>query len=419
MAKVFISYAWEDTSSAERIEARLVEAGHEVWRDRNSLWPGEAVLNRILEALEECDALTILLSQNSKNSRWVFFEIENFLMSKLALSQDKIIPLEVESVDPGKDFPPLKTYQSINLTQDWDIGLRKLLSVLDDSSKVSETDLEDKQRLDFAVDLALRAGNVVMKYYNSSFRANRTLDSRKNAATKADKQTQLEIISAIKIHPYYRNDGIIAEEDSYKKEKPLKEGVTWVIDPLDGTQNFSNSIPLFCTAIGALKDGKPYIGVVYDLLNNELYYAVQGKPTRVWNISRGSDVIVNSNRDFSSLKECLLGTHISATPEKAEPLFSENILLSIQKSVKSIRTLGCGQLALAYIAAGRLQIFFQLGTHIWDQVAGIVLIENAGGVVRSLKGKKWKPATNEFFAASNAVLAKEFMKLWKPIGKPK
>jgi myo-inositol-1(or 4)-monophosphatase len=229
----------------------------------------------------------------------------------------------------------------------------------------------------------------------------------------ADRETQLEVIGALTNHPNYRHDAIIAEEDPYKRNLPKTSGYTWVIDPIDGTTNFDSRLPLFCTAIGSLKDGKPYLGVVYDMLANEVYYAVDGQKTKVWSISRGTDTTVTTDNGVSELQHCILATHISATPEKALPLFKNNLLFTIEQKVRTIRTLGCGQLALAYLAAGRIHLFFQMKANLWDQLAGIVLIKNAGGTVTDLSKREWNSKTQDFLASANAEVHAKFIKFLK------
>ena len=270
---------------------------------------------------------------------------------------------------------------------------------------------DDMARLEFAVDLAIRAGNVAMRYYNSSYRRNEGVNEEKNRSTLADHDAQREITDTLGAHPIYSKEAIIAEEGSFRKTIPKKRGVTWVIDPLDGTTNFDHKIPLFCTAIGALKNGKPWLGVVYDMLANEVYYAMDGQPTKVWNITQGTDQEVSTASKIKKLKNSILGTHISTIREKARPLFENNLLMNIQQEVKTIRNLGCGQLALAYLAAGRIHQFFQIRSHIWDQLAGIVLIKNAGGIVTELDGEEWQADSKDFIASSNKTIHSKFIKL--------
>jgi myo-inositol-1(or 4)-monophosphatase len=270
------------------------------------------------------------------------------------------------------------------------------------------------KRRDFAIDVALRAGNVVMRYYNSCLIENMSIDDKKNTATLADRASQVEIESALKAHPDFRWEIIVAEEKPYDRHEVSPSGYTWVIDPLDGTTNFQNRIPFFCTAIGVLKDGHPHIGVVYDPTANKVYYAMEGDRTQVWSVSSGEVIHISTEKEITRLEDCLAGTHISSRPEIAKRLLQDDLLLDIAKNVKHLRAFGCGQLALAYTASGRLQLFFQFGPHLWDQVAGIVLVQNAGGIVSQLpSGGDWDYSARDIAASANEDLHRDFLDLLK------
>lgn len=413
MAIVFISYAREDSDCAKEIESLIHENRHEVWKDTTDLLPGEKVPFRISKALTACDYLVILVSSNSAESRWVHHELDTFLANHLAGTQQTVIPVILDNANWKEVFPELAAYHAIFFNENWEQEKAKLIHTLGEPSKKSQQKKENIERLEFAVDLAVRAGNLAMRYYNSSYRSNQAVTSGKNASTVADRETQVEVIGTLIGHHNYRHDGIIAEEEPFKGNSPREEGYTWVIDPLDGTTNFDSRLPMFCTAIGSLKNGKPYLGVVYDILTNEVYYAVEGQPTRVWSINRGIDTTVNTANSAKELEDCILATHISAIPEKAMPLFEKNLLFTIQQKVRTIRTLGCGQLALAYLATGRIHFFFQIRANLWDQLAGIVLIKNAGGIVTDLEGSEWNRKSQDFLASANVTIHSKFLKILK------
>jgi myo-inositol-1(or 4)-monophosphatase len=331
----------------------------------------------------------------------------------LAGAHQTVIPIILDHTSLKEAFPELSAFQAVFLKKSSEQENTKLIQILGQPSEKSQQKKENIERLEFAVDLAVRAGNLSMRYYNSSYRSNQAMTSGKNASTLADRETQAEVIGALTGHHNYRHDGIIAEEEPYKGNPIKEKGYTWVIDPLDGTTNFDSRLPMFCTAIGSLKDGKPYLGVVYDMLTNEVYYAVEGQATRIWNISRGTDIAVSTDSGVRELEHCILATHISATTEKAKPLFENNLLLTIQQKVRTIRTLGCGQLALAYLAAGRIHFFFQIKSNLWDQLAGIVLIKNAGGTVTDLDSKVWHYKTQDFVASANRTIHSKFIEILK------
>lgn len=253
-----------------------------------------------------------------------------------------------------------------------------------------------------------------MRFYNASLRSNESLDDRKNATTRADQAAQNEVISRLKGDERYATDGLIAEERPFNDETAvMSRGYTWVIDPLDGTANFDSRLPFFCSAVGCLRDGEPHIGVVFDPVENEVYYAMEGVPTEVWNISRGEVSAVKSDSGRTTLAESLLGMHISSRGDIAERFVGSGVLLELSKRVRHLRALGSGQLALAYVASGRLQGFCQLDTYLWDQVAGVVLVRNAGGCATDLRTRvDWRARTKDLLATSNRNIRDEFLAFW-------
>jgi myo-inositol-1(or 4)-monophosphatase len=334
------------------------------------------------------------------------FELNNFVGN---ISRAKnILPLKFDHTEPYKFSEMLRSINYTDFSNNFNDGLKKLLNRLHRDSKKKE---QDSERLLFAIDLALRAGAVIMRFYNSSILPNSTVVERKNATTSADKFAQLEVISAITSHPLYKDDALVAEEEPFSSNEVRKKGYTWVIDPLDGTTNFQNRIPLFCVAIGVLYNNSPHIGVVYDPVANEVYYAINGSRAKVWNVSRGGVSEISADKTARHLSTCLAGTHLSSRIKVAERLLHDDFLFDVGKEVKNVRALGCGQLALAYVASGRMQLFFQLDSYLWDQVAGVVLVQNSGGgVVSDLpEGGKWQSSTKDILVASNAKVKAEFI----------
>lgn len=189
-----------------------------------------------------------------------------------------------------------------------------------------------------------------MRFYNASLRSNESLDDRKNATTRADQAAQNEVISRLKGDERYATDGLIAEE------RPFNE---------------------------------------------------------VWNISRGEVSAVKSDSGRTTLAESLLGMHISSRGDIAERFVGSGVLLELSKRVRHLRALGSGQLALAYVASGRLQGFCQLDTYLWDQVAGVVLVRNAGGCATDLRTRvDWRARTKDLLATSNRNIRDEFLAFW-------
>ena len=412
MALIFLSYTHKDRGLALKFENAIETVGHEVWRDDRRVRVGDHIPEVIATGLSRCDFFAPLITENSVHSIWMKRELNNFLMD--VTKGDSIIPLRFDETEISAFFPLLKSIRYADFRQNVELGINQIvekLGIPDEETKVKKKNLEkDLDRLDFAIDLALGAGSINMRFYNSSIHLKHSIDDRKNTATMADEMAQKSITSKITGHPVFVKDEIIAEEPPYDKNKVKKTGYTWVIDALDGTTNFRNRIPVFCTAIGILKEGAPFIGVVFDPVNNDLYYALSGEQSKVWNISKGEVNVISTSKTIVQLEECIAGTHISSQHEIAARLLENDFLLHIAKKVNNLRTFGCGQLALAYAASGRLPLFFQYGTHLWDQLAGIVLAINSGGIACDLPfGDDWQHTTVDFCVAGNQELKNSFI----------
>ena len=172
----------------------------------------------------------------------------------------------------------------------------------------------------------------------------------------------------------------------------------WVVDPLDGTVNYFYGIPHFCTSVALqqkLPDGttQTLVGVIYDPMREEFWLSSTGAPTtlngvpvRVSERSRRGDAIV------------------SVGLAKANETISANlpVLQEMSQSVRKCRMMGSAALDLAYVACGRLDAYIEAGISVWDVAAGILLVENAGGVVR-LEPRADKPGKFAIVATSGRI----------------
>lgn len=168
--------------------------------------------------------------------------------------------------------------------------------------------------------------------------------------------------------------GFIAEESGTVESVKYR----WIIDPLDGTTNFIHKIPLFSISIALQEDGKTVIGVVYEINQDECFYAwkdgnafLNGNPIHVSSTNSLSDSLIATGfpyYDFSRLKPYLS--------------FFEYLL----KNTRGIRRLGSAAVDLAYVACGRFEAFYEYGLHPWDVAAGAFIVVQAGGQLSGFDG---------------------------------
>lgn len=207
----------------------------------------------------------------------------------------------------------------------------------------------------------------------------------RDLVTDADRASQTLITGLIQ--SYFPNHGFLVEEEAVNL--PTNGPVIWVIDPVDGTTNYSHHIPTYCVSIAAMKRPSPQtnlsgpeilIGVIYDPMRNELFQAAANQGATL----NGNKIQVST---ISSLEQAVIAFDWSHHPEKRQTTL--NMLQKIAHNVHTLRAIGSAALALAWVAAGRLEGYFNLNLKPWDFAAGKLLIEEAGGRVEILSGAPW------------------------------
>ena len=258
--------------------------------------------------------------------------------------------------------------------------------------------------LNTAVKAARRAGNVII-------RATRNLDIvavREKAVndfvSEVDREAEQVIVSTL--HEAYPGHAILAEESGASGSSEYR----WIIDPLDGTTNFLHGFPQYAVSIALEHRGIVTQAVIYDPSRNDLFTA-----------SRGRGAFLNDSRlrvsKRSQLKPTLIGTGFPFK-ELAHLDAYMAMLIDIMKGTAGVRRAGSATLDLAYVAAGRLDGFWELGLSPWDIAAGSLLITEAGGLVGDLEGNEGWMETGNIVAASPKVFG-ELLKLIGPHLTPK
>ncbi|MEO9869776.1 inositol monophosphatase family protein [Ekhidna sp.] len=188
-----------------------------------------------------------------------------------------------------------------------------------------------------------------------------------------DKESEKQIISGLqKLLPAA---GFITEEETTIQGQ--KE-YTWIIDPLDGTTNFVHGIPNYCVSIGLMHEGKIVSGVVYEVANDECFYAWKAGGAYL----NGSKIQVSGAPSFS---ECVLATGFPYYEfERLEEYLK--ILNQLMKDTQGLRRMGSAAADMAYVACGRYGGYFEYNLNSYDIGAGVILVQEAGGIVTDFKG---------------------------------
>ncbi|HLG04234.1 MAG TPA: inositol monophosphatase family protein [Bacteroidia bacterium] len=196
-----------------------------------------------------------------------------------------------------------------------------------------------------------------------------------NLVSYVDKQAEKMFVEALRtILP---EAGFIAEEDNQLQRG---EKYNWVIDPLDGTTNFIHGVPCFATSVGLMQEEHVVAGVIYEINLDECFYA--WKNGGAW--LNGERIHVSKTE---KLQEALLGTGFpyndSGVHEKYIRLFSD-----LQQKTRGLRRPGSAATDIAWVAAGRFDAFYEYGLHAWDMAAGVILVQEAGGLVTDFAGEE-------------------------------
>jgi myo-inositol-1(or 4)-monophosphatase len=227
---------------------------------------------------------------------------------------------------------------------------------------------------------ARQAGNIILRYIDQIDRLAVEKKGRNDFVSEVDRMAEEEIIETV--HKLYPSHRILAEESGTKQspEQADPDEYEWIIDPLDGTTNFLHGHPDFAVSIGVRKNGVIEHGVIYDPLRNEMFSA-----------TRNQGAQLNDRRmrvsGKNALRQCIITTGF---PSREMPDYETWLKTSNEMTLKAagIRSSGSAALDLAYVAAGRVDAFWQPKLKIWDLAAGSLLVREARGIVSDFDGEQ-------------------------------
>ena len=214
--------------------------------------------------------------------------------------------------------------------------------------------------------------------------------------TSADIKTEKILLETLQY--YYPNATYITEESGVIKG----DIETFIIDPIDGTTNFIHGIPLVGIVIGRMFENEITDGVIFNPILNEFYWASKGKGA--W--CNNKRLRVSKRQELSN---CVIGTGIPHANRIYENYLKE--IDSITSSCSGIRRMGAASLDLAYVAAGKLDAFWEKNLNIWDVSAGVLLVQEAGGKISQPNGNKWDVESKDILASNTLIHSKIESKL--------
>jgi myo-inositol-1(or 4)-monophosphatase len=248
--------------------------------------------------------------------------------------------------------------------------------------------------LDWTIDLAYRAGALLRAGLERARQIE--LKSEAEVVTDVDRASEALIVAAIRAQ--FPDHRVVAEEGGGVEGSSR---YTWLIDPLDGTNNYAHAFPFFSVSLALLEDDQPLLGVVYDPLRDELFAAQRGGGARcngrllaVSRVERLGAALLTTGFPYNRFSE------------------SDNNLREFGRLLlraQDVRRPGSAALDLAYVAAGRSEGHWELGLHPWDVAAGALLVTEAGGSVTGWQGQPWLPWDARMVASNGGRLHAELL----------
>jgi myo-inositol-1(or 4)-monophosphatase len=253
------------------------------------------------------------------------------------------------------------------------------------------------------VKAARRAGRSLKRDLGEVENLQVSMKGPANFVTMADKRAEEMLYADLnKARPGY---GFIGEEGGNRVGDDKTH--TWIVDPLDGTTNFLHGIPQFAISIGLEREGVIIAGLIYNPANDDLYMA-----------ERGKGAFLNDTRlrvaGRKQLNDCVIGCGLPHLGRGDHGLSGAE-MNAIQPKVAGLRRFGAASLDMAFVAAGRLDGYWERDLQPWDIAAGIIMIREAGGVVGDIHGGDDLLKTGDV-VCGNEFVHGELVKMLKPLG---
>lgn len=266
---------------------------------------------------------------------------------------------------------------------------------------VNPAETSDPGLLEVALEAAAAGAAVLREQFRSDSLRVRA-KGRNDLVSSADHAAEAAVAGVIRSHfRDFQNAAFLGEESG--RSGALGDELVWIVDPLDGTNNFLQGLPIFCTSVAACRRGEPVAGVVQEPLTGIVYSAVRGGGA--WKDEGGSRerLRVSAHADLDG---AFLATGFPFRAHAALDLYLA-AFREVFLEARAVRRCGAAALDLAHTAAGVYDGFFEFRLSAWDIAAGVLLIEEAGGRVSDLDGGR------DYFTSGNVVAGGEAV--WAPL----
>lgn len=258
--------------------------------------------------------------------------------------------------------------------------------------------VSSKSRVAVAINAASKTGEWIKSKVGDHRQLN-TKTSSQDLVTEVDKGAEQMIRKLVQT--YCPGDEFLGEESAGIGAEASANAVdavkdaeyVWIVDPIDGTTNFVHGFPYFCVSIAVAHKGEVIVGVIYDPTHDELFVAEKGKGAYV----HGN---LMKSADHATLNESLVATGF---PPSTSVELKTKALTDILPKVRGVRNVGSAALHLAYVAAGRIDAYWEIGLNAWDLAAGALLVAESGGTVTDVANNPYDITVRNIVASNGHI----------------
>ncbi len=243
-----------------------------------------------------------------------------------------------------------------------------------------------------AIELAKEAGELAKEGFFSTD-SGVEIKCGRELVTKYDKL--IEKFLKEKIAEFFPQDSFMGEEFDNNFDSLQNDGCLWIIDPIDGTNNFAHKIPIFGISIGMYFNGEPTIGVVYNPITNELFRAKKGEKA----FCNDKEIFTSNNAD---MKNSIMATGF---PYNRTCMEDSNIfeISKVILKASGLRRMGAASIDICYVASGKMDGYWETGLKPWDVAGGIVIANECGCKISNFDGEEYKIGTNKFVVTNTKI----------------
>jgi len=263
----------------------------------------------------------------------------------------------------------------------------------------------DDEYFTLALRLAIQAGEVVKRGFYKRDKDVQTKSGPADSVTEYDRESEKLIIDGVRaVYPTHK---FIAEESHAAKggDYERSDDPTWVIDPIDGTNNFVHGLPIVNVSIGVMVEQKVRVGVVHNPILNETFTAVFGKGAFL-NHQR-----ISTSSTTEIARSSILSEFGSDRREQTVKNRTKKIRNVLYAGPRCVRTFGCCTFDMCCVAMGRADLYFENGPKPWDSAAASLIVTEAGGVVSDVTGAPFDLYSGRVLAAANTTLASKLVSI--------